>query len=78
VQVPPKNPYFSIRKINQRIPRSNILSTTTRNIRVPNPLRQLLFLMETKEKNIKIKRLIDIATFVINMVMMSPNVSRRW
>jgi hypothetical protein len=34
--------------------------------------------METKEKNIKIKRLIDIATFVINMVMMSPNVSRRW
>jgi hypothetical protein len=34
--------------------------------------------METKEKNIKIRILTDIATFVINMVMMSPNVSRRW
>jgi hypothetical protein len=66
------------RKINPRIPRSNILATTTSNIRVPNPLRQLQLLMVTKEKNIKIRRLTDIATFVIKMVMMSPNVSRRW
>jgi hypothetical protein len=34
--------------------------------------------METNEKNIKIRRQADIATFVIKMVMMSPNVSRRW
>jgi hypothetical protein len=34
--------------------------------------------METNEKNIKIRRLTDIATFVIKMVMMSPNVSRIW
>jgi hypothetical protein len=53
-------------------------TTKTRNIRVPNPLRQLPLLMETKEKNIKIRRLTDIATFVIKMVMMSPNVSRIW
>jgi hypothetical protein len=66
------------RNINPRIPRSNILAKTTSNKRVPNPLRQLLLRMETKEKNIKIRRLTDIATFVIKMVMMSPNVSRRW
>jgi hypothetical protein len=69
---------LSIKKINPRIPRSNILATTTRNIRVPNPLRQLFLPMKTKEKNIKIRILTDIATFVIKMVMMSPNVSRRW
>jgi hypothetical protein len=34
--------------------------------------------METKEKNIKIRILTDLATFVIKMVMMSPSVSRRW
>jgi hypothetical protein len=34
--------------------------------------------MVTKEKNIKIRRMRDIATFVIKMVMMGPNVSRRW
>jgi hypothetical protein len=28
------------RKINPSIPRSNILTTTTKNIRIPNPLRQ--------------------------------------
>jgi hypothetical protein len=50
----------------------------TINIRVPNPLRQLPLLMVTKDKNIKIRRLTDIANIVINMVMMSPNVSRRW
>jgi hypothetical protein len=33
--------------------------------------------MVTKEKNLKIRRLIDIATFVGKMVMMTPNVSRR-
>jgi phosphoribosyl-dephospho-CoA transferase len=69
---------LSSRKINLSIPRSNILTTTTSNIRVPNPLRQLQLLMVTKEKNIKIRRLADIETFVIKMVMMSPNVSRRW
>jgi hypothetical protein len=69
---------LSIRKINPRIPRNNILATTTSNIRVPNPLRQLPLLMETKEQNIKIRRRTNIATFVIKMVMMSPNVSRRW
>jgi hypothetical protein len=31
-----------------------------------------------KGKNIKVRILIDIATFVIKMLMMSPNVSRRW
>jgi hypothetical protein len=69
---------LSNRKINPRISRSNILTTTTSNIRVPNPFRQLQLQMVTKEKNIKIRRLTDIATFVINMVMMSPNVSIRW
>jgi hypothetical protein len=34
--------------------------------------------MVTKEKNIKIRRLTGIATFAIKMVMMSPNVTRRW
>jgi hypothetical protein len=66
------------KKINPSIPRSNILATTIRNIRVPNPLRQLQLLMVTKEQNIKIIILTNIATFVIKMVMMSPNVSRRW
>jgi hypothetical protein len=66
------------RKINPSIPRSNILATTTNNIRVPNLLRQLQLLMVTKEQNIKVRILTDIATFVIKMVMMSPNVSRRW
>jgi hypothetical protein len=69
---------LSIRKINPRIPRRYIFATTTSNIRVPNPLRQLLLLMVTNEKNIKIRRLTNIATFVIKMVMMSPNVSRIW
>jgi hypothetical protein len=66
------------RKIHPSIPRSNILATTTKNIRVPNPLRQLQLLMVTKEQNIKVRILTDIATFVIKMVIMSPNVSRRW
>jgi hypothetical protein len=66
------------RKINPSIPRSNTLATTTNNIRVPNPLRQLQLLMVTNEQNIKVRILTDIATFVIKMVMMSPNVSRRW
>jgi hypothetical protein len=65
------------RQINPSIPRSNILTTTKNNIRVPNPLRQLQLIMVTKEKNIKIRILTNIATFVIKMVMMSPNVSRR-
>jgi hypothetical protein len=34
--------------------------------------------MVTKEKNIKVRRLKDIATFVGNMVMWSPNVLRMW
>jgi hypothetical protein len=67
-----------MRNINPRIPRRNILTTTTSDIRVQNPLRELLLLMVTKDQNIKIRRLTDIVTFVINMVMMSPNVSRRW
>jgi hypothetical protein len=58
-------------KEKSRIPRSNILSTTTRKTRVPNPL---LLLMVTKKKNTKVRRLIDIATFVGNMVMWSLNV----
>jgi hypothetical protein len=66
------------RKINPSIPRSNILATIRNNIRVPNLVRQLQLLLVTKEKNIKVTILTDIATFVINMVMMSPNVSRRW
>jgi hypothetical protein len=66
------------RKINPSIPRRKILSTTTNNIRVPNLLRQLQPLLVTKEKNIKVRILTDIATFVIKMVMMSPNVSRRY
>jgi hypothetical protein len=66
------------RKINPSIPRRNILATTTNNIKVPNPIKQLQLLMVTKEKNIKIRRLTNIATFVIKMVMMSPNVSIRW
>jgi hypothetical protein len=66
------------RKINPSIPRSNILATTTNNLRVPNPLRQLQLPMVTKEQNIKVRILTDTATFVIKMVMMSPNVSRRW
>jgi hypothetical protein len=66
---------IAFRKINPRIPRSN---TTTSNIRVPNPLRQLPLLMVTKEKNIKVRRLTYIGTFVIKMVMISPNVSTRW
>jgi hypothetical protein len=66
------------RKINPSIPRSNTLTTTTNNLRVPNPLRQLQLLMVIKEQNIQVRILTDIATFLINMVMMSPNVSRRW
>jgi hypothetical protein len=34
--------------------------------------------MVTKEQNIKIRRLMDAATFVGKMVMTSPNVLRRW
>jgi len=34
--------------------------------------------MVTKEKNIKVRRVIDIATFVGNMVMMNPIFLRRW
>jgi hypothetical protein len=66
------------RKINPSILRSNILATTTNNIMVPNLLRQLQLLLVTKEKSIKVRILTDIATSVIKMVMMSPNVSRRW
>jgi hypothetical protein len=66
------------KKDNPIIPRSNILSTTTSNIRVPNPLGYLQLLMVTKERNLKIRRLTNIPSFVINMVMMSPNFSRRW
>jgi hypothetical protein len=67
-----------IRKINPSIPRNNILAKTTNNIRVPNLLRQLQLLLVIKDKNIKVRILTDIATFVIKMFMMSPNVSRRW
>jgi hypothetical protein len=66
------------RNINPSIPRSNILATTTNNIRVPNLLRWLQLLLVTNEQNIKVRILTNIATFVIKMVMMSPNVSRRW
>jgi len=69
---------LSNRKINPSIPGSNILATKTRNIRVPNLLRQLQLLLVTKEKNIKLRILTNIATFVIKMVMMSQNVSRIW
>jgi hypothetical protein len=34
--------------------------------------------MVTKEKNIKIRRLTDIANFVGKMVMWSPNVLKIW
>jgi hypothetical protein len=34
--------------------------------------------MVTKDKNLKMRRLTDIATFVIKMVVMIPNVSGRW
>jgi hypothetical protein len=34
--------------------------------------------MVTNEQNPKIRRLENIATFVIKMVMMSPNVLRIW
>jgi hypothetical protein len=44
----------------------------------PKPTQTTSLLMVTKEKNLKIRRLTDIATFVGKMVMMSPNVSRRW
>ena len=57
--------------MNPRIPRSNIITTTTSKKRVPNPLIQLSLLMVTKEKKLKIRRLTNIETFVENMVMMS-------
>jgi hypothetical protein len=44
----------------------------------PKPSQPTSLLMVTKEKNLKIRRLTDIATFVGKMVMMSPNVLRRW
>jgi hypothetical protein len=66
------------RNINPSIPRRNILTTTTNNIRVPNMLRELQLLLVTEEQNIKVRILTEIATFVIKMVMMSPKVSRRW
>jgi hypothetical protein len=65
-------------KDKSKNPRSNILSTTTSKTRVPNPLSQLPLLMVTKEKNLKVRRLTYIANFVGKMVMMSPNVLRRW
>jgi hypothetical protein len=34
--------------------------------------------MVANDENLKIGKLTDISTFVIKMVMMSPNVSRRW
>jgi hypothetical protein len=64
--------------IEKSTPRSNILATTRSKTRVPNPLRQLQLLMVTKEQNLKIRRPTNIATFVRKMVMLSPNVSRRW
>jgi hypothetical protein len=48
-----------------------------KKLKGPKPTQQLQLIMATKERNIKIRRLTDIATFVIKMVMMSPNVSRR-
>jgi hypothetical protein len=44
----------------------------------PKPAQTAWLLLVTKEQNIKVRILTDIATFVIKMVMMSPNVSRRW
>ena len=44
----------------------------------PKPAQTTSAPMVTKEKNIKVRILTDIATFVINMVMVSPNVSRMW
>jgi hypothetical protein len=75
---PSNKALVSHRKINPSIPRSNIIATTKNNIRVRNLLRQLQLLLVTKEQNIKVRILTDIATFVIKMVMMNPNVSRRW
>jgi hypothetical protein len=66
------------KNINPSIPRSNILTTTTNNIRVSNMPRQLQLLLVTKEQNRKVRIQKNIATFVIKMVMMSPNVLRRW
>jgi hypothetical protein len=43
-----------------------------------HPALASLLLMVTKEQNIKVRRLTNIATFVGKMVMMSPNVLRRW
>jgi hypothetical protein len=55
--------------MNPRIPRRNILTTTTSKKRVPNLVSQLLLLMVTKEQNLKVRRLTDIAAFVGKMVM---------
>jgi hypothetical protein len=44
----------------------------------PKPSHHLLLLMVTKEKNPKVRRLTDIATFVGKMVMWSLNVLKRW
>jgi hypothetical protein len=55
-----------------------LMATTTRKIRVPNPLNQLPLLMVTNEQNLKVRRLTDIATFVGKMVMWNLNVLRRW
>jgi hypothetical protein len=66
------------RKINPRIPRNNLLDTTTSKTRVSNPLSQLLLLMVTKEKKLKIRKWTGIATFVGEMVMWSLNVLKRW
>jgi hypothetical protein len=46
------------------------LTIKTRKKRVPNPLSQISLLMVTKEKNCKVRRLTDNATFVGNMVIM--------
>jgi hypothetical protein len=62
----PKNP-------KKKHPRHN-----NKQYKGPKPTQTTFSLMETKEKNIKIRILTNIATFVIKMVMMSPNVSRRW
>jgi hypothetical protein len=43
----------------------------------PKPTQTASLLMVTKDQNIKIRTPTDIANFVIKMVMMSPNVSRR-
>ena len=44
----------------------------------PKPTKKTSAPNGDKGEKLKIRRLTDIATFVINMVMMSPNVSRRW